>query len=357
MKAAKERTDIKNSKKEINNKIYHIEEQKEYNISYIKNQNNIKKDYRNKIRIRIIKLILIMHLMFITKEKKYMQSQYSFITLKINNTGKNKIYYDGDDYNSGCSPGAPLPDEIFINNINQSKVQYYYNFNQSENIVKLIFHKPIDKSTCMFVKCSNITEVDLSNFDSSQLTRMNSMFTGCSSLKSIDFTNVNTSQVEWMGWMFNNCSSLVSLNLSNFDTSKVIWTFNMFHSCLSLETLDLNNFVTPKLTETYNMFKGCTALKSLDISNFNSLLITNMDNMFDDCPKLEYINLENTVFKNDFYNKIKELMTENIFLCSKDGNIKNKLNACDIFINCFNDYNILNNDEFKCYKKCSNGIY
>ena len=42
-------------------------------------------------------------------EKKYMQSQYSFITLNINNTGKNKIYYDGDDYNSGCSPGAPLP--------------------------------------------------------------------------------------------------------------------------------------------------------------------------------------------------------------------------------------------------------
>ena len=254
MNSVKEKTDNIKSKKGI------YKEQRQYNVFSNKIIDNIKKEYKIKIRKKLLNLnVLIIYLIFITKEKNYINSQYSFITLKINNIGINKIYYDGDNNNGGCSPGAPLPDEIYINNINQSKVQYYYDFNQSENIVNLVFHKPIDKTTCMFVKCSNITEVDLSNFDTSQLTRMNSMFTGCSSLKSIDFTNVNTSRVEWMGWMFNNCPSLTSLNLSNFDTSKVIWTFNMFQGCSSLKTLDLKNFVTPKLTETYNMFKGCTS--------------------------------------------------------------------------------------------------
>ena len=46
-----------------------------------------------------------------------------------------------------------------------------------------------------------------------------SMFYGCSDIKEIDLSNFNTSNVKNMDFMFYDCSSLTSLNLSNFDIS------------------------------------------------------------------------------------------------------------------------------------------
>ena len=58
---------------------------------------------------------------------------------------------------------------------------------------------------------------------------MNSMFSGCSSLISLDLSNFNTINVTNMKGMFNECSSLISLDLSNFNTINVIDMFIMFH--------------------------------------------------------------------------------------------------------------------------------
>ena len=45
-----------------------------------------------------------------------------------------------------------------------------------------------------------------------------------------------------MGWMFYYCSSLILLNLSNFDTSQVTDMEDMFSHCSSLISLNLSNF-------------------------------------------------------------------------------------------------------------------
>ena len=50
---------------------------------------------------------------------------------------------------------------------------------------------------------------------------MSSMFDGCRSLTSLDLSHFDTSQVTSMGSMFDGCSSLTSLDLSHFDTSQV----------------------------------------------------------------------------------------------------------------------------------------
>ena len=50
----------------------------------------------------------------------------------------------------------------------------------------------------MFDGCSDISEIDLSNFDSSEITDMNNMFYKCSSLTSINLTGFITSQVTAM---------------------------------------------------------------------------------------------------------------------------------------------------------------
>ena len=79
---------------------------------------------------------------------------------------------------------------------------------ETDNYIELIWFDLINSSAFMFYKCSNITEIDLSNFNTSQVILMNSMFSYCSSLTSLNFSNFNTSKVTYMQGMFNNCSSL-----------------------------------------------------------------------------------------------------------------------------------------------------
>lgn len=53
-------------------------------------------------------------------------------------------------------------------------------------------------------------------------------------------------------WMFNNCPSLTNLDLSNFDTSNVTDMSNMFDGCSNL-TLDCSHWNVDKVT-SYNSF-------------------------------------------------------------------------------------------------------
>ena len=57
---------------------------------------------------------------------------------------------------------------------------------------------------------------------------MSYMFYKCSSLTSLNLSNFNTNNVNNMSRMFSNCSSLTSLNLSNFYTNNVTFVINMF---------------------------------------------------------------------------------------------------------------------------------
>ena len=72
-----------------------------------------------------------------------------------------------------------------------------------------------------FERFRQMTSIDLSALDTSEVTNMGGMFIGCSSLTNLDVSNFDTSQVTNMVSMFNSCSSFRSLDVSNFDTSKV----------------------------------------------------------------------------------------------------------------------------------------
>ena len=73
----------------------------------------------------------------------------------------------------------------------------------------------------MFIGCNSLKSLDLSHFDTNQVTGMSCMFEGCNSLKSLDLSHFDTSQVTNMLSMFEACNSLKSLDLSHFDTSNV----------------------------------------------------------------------------------------------------------------------------------------
>ena len=122
------------------------------------------------------------------------------------------------------------------------------------------------------------------------------MFRGCYKLATLDLSNFDTSNVTDMSWMFSSCSSLAALILSNndmiinnFNTSKVEDMKGMFHYCSNLTSLDLSSFDTSKVKDMEVMFAECSNLTTLDISNFDTSNVKNMWHMFYDCPKLTTI--------------------------------------------------------------------
>ena len=110
-----------------------------------------------------------------------------------------------------------------------TKISFY---NITNNRYLLSFDKcyGVKLTTCenMFRGCRSLTSVNLSNFDTSNVTSMDSMFNNCSGLTSVNLSSFDTSNVTNMSYMFNNCSGLTSINLSNFDTSKVTSMSYMF---------------------------------------------------------------------------------------------------------------------------------
>jgi surface protein len=60
---------------------------------------------------------------------------------------------------------------------------------------------------------------------------MTGMFEGCQNLTELNIGNWDVSQVEKMKWMFNNCQNLTELNIGDWDVSKVKDVYQMFAQC------------------------------------------------------------------------------------------------------------------------------
>ena len=116
----------------------------------------------------------------------------------------------------------------------------------------------------MFENCDNLTSLDVTNWDTSNITNMSSMFDYCNSLTTLDVSNFDTSNVTDMSNMFYNCNSLTSLDVSNWDTSNVISMDWMFSECNSLTTvtgiIDMS-----KVSSYTSMLSNTSKLQSINI--------------------------------------------------------------------------------------------
>ena len=143
----------------------------------------------------------------------------------------------------------------------------------------------------MFYNSTSLTNIDLSGFDTSKVVTMSRMFDGCTNLENLDLSNFNTSKVTDMYWMFNNLKKVISLDLDSFDTSKVTDMKGLFRYCNSLINLKISNFNTNNVTDMGAMFMGCRSLTQLDLSNFNTSKVVDMGHMFQECFALEELNI------------------------------------------------------------------
>ena len=152
--------------------------------------------------------------------------------------------------------------------------QEQFNVNSDNTFEHTFVNVPITNMGYFTQPCRDkLKTLDLSEFDTSQVTSMYEAFYQCTNLTSIDLTNVNTSKVTDMEMMFYSCGKLETVDLSGFDTSNVTLFERMFYGCNNLTSLDISNFDTSKLIGLSDMFGGCNRLSDLYL-NFNISNIT-----------------------------------------------------------------------------------
>ena len=168
--------------------------------------------------------------------------------------------------------------EIMVNNV-KIPFSYFYKFKSKGTYkIKYRFQNNLKNTGYMFFGCSSLTNINLSNFNSQNVTDMTKMFYGCSSLKHINLFNFNTQKVTNMGGMFNGCSSLIDINLDNFNTRNVINMRRMFGECSSLTNIDLSNFNTNNVTDICGMFYGCSSLNRKNVIVNDIKILKELDN-------------------------------------------------------------------------------
>ena len=182
-------------------------------------------------------------------------------------------------------------------------------------------------SDYMFFNCDNLATLDVSKWDTSQVTNMQSMFANCISLTTIDFgSNWNTSKVTNMSDMFSGCINLTTLDVSKLDTSKVTSMDAMFYRCWNLKTLDVSGLDTSQVTNMKCMFFGCNSLTTMDLSGWDTSQVMDMSSMFESCSHLT------TIYIGEGWNTDKAANSSNMFRgCSKlphfNSSIVDKTNA------------------------------
>ena len=199
------------------------------------------------------------------------------IKLWFNPTDKTAYYYAETE-------------KVYLNN--DSRGTFYLADNLTTLDLSNFDTSQVTDMSYMFYWMSRLTALDVSNFDTSKATNMNKMFSRTDKLITLDLSNFDTSQVTDMSYMFDDADNLTTLDLSNFDTSKVTNMDHMFSNTYNLTTLDLSNFNTSKVTNMDSMF-FTSGLTSLNLSSFNTSKVTNMDRMFSNTRKLITLDLSN----------------------------------------------------------------
>ena len=211
------------------------------------------------------------------------------------------IYSDNGDWSSDVTLTSSIKNvkPSFLIKTDDSKIEMMSSGGSNASFISVLENLDLSSFNTtnvtnmekIFYWCSSLTNLNLSNFNTSNVTNMEYMFSGCSSLTSLDLSSFNTSNVTNMSSMFYGCSSLTSLDLSSFNTLNVINMSSMFYICSSLISLDLSSFNTSNVTSMSSMFYCCSSLTTLNLSSFNTSNVTDMGEMFSDCSSLTTLNL------------------------------------------------------------------
>ena len=152
----------------------------------------------------------------------------------------------------------------------------------------------------MFDSCFKLQSLDLSMFDTSNVTDFGYMFSGDKVMSTLHLTdNFVTEKAKDISGIFNDCEKLSNINVSNWNVSNVTSTEKAFANNFLLKSLDLSNWDMSNCENSQMMFYSDTALTSIgNTSNWNVSKITTTHSMFEGCSKLQSLNTSKWVFSN-----------------------------------------------------------
>ena len=145
---------------------------------------------------------------------------------------------------------------------------------------------------------NNKSFVYLSDIDVSELNDLSSIFDGLK-IEVVDISGWDTSNVTTMAYMFTECEDIKKIiGIENLDVSKLQSANAMFYGCQNLVELDLTNWNPILLNSAWNMFSYCSNLKIIkNIENWQLPNIKNVSYMFYKCTKLD-VDLSNWDLSN-----------------------------------------------------------
>ena len=135
---------------------------------------------------------------------------------------------------------------------------------------------------------NNLITIDLSGWKTSHVTTMNSTFYNCPKFIGKGLQKWNTTAVTDISGMFFNCSQLnqsITLDLSGWQTSLVTTMNSTFQGCSNFIGQGLDKWITSSLTTMDYMFYNCSKLNQsiiLDLS-WNTSQVTTMNSTFQGC--------------------------------------------------------------------------
>ena len=162
--------------------------------------------------------------------------------------------------------------------------------------------KPIVSMSGAFAS-SKATSIDLSSFDTSNVTSMSGMFNSATNIKELDFITFDTRNVLYFSSMFGSASSLEELDLSGFEAPKLQAFESMFYNVNKVKELDLSGFDTSKVSSFSGLFSGMSSLETLNLSNWDLSLNTGNNvftSMFSGSP-VKHLKIDNVKLSANMY--------------------------------------------------------
>ena len=191
---------------------------------------------------------------------------------------------------------------------------------------------------------SSLTEIELSSFDTSSAVDMTGFLAyqgslttvGVSDLGQLDLSSCTIAEV-----MMSGHSKLLKLDVSEWDVSRIEDFSGMISNFESVEVLDVSKWNIPNCKRF--AFVGCTKVKVFDISNWNSNYSLNLDESFENCHSLEHIDISTlsvTTAHKTFLNcnSLKTVKLSDTFECTKFNEMFEGCSA----LTCINNINTTN---------------
>jgi len=147
-----------------------------------------------------------------------------------------------------------------------------------------------------FLYTSEITSMDLSGMDVSNVTNMDGTFWGMTNLTTLNLSGWNiTSSLTNLEYAFYLCVNLTSLDLSGWDVSGVTTLYNTFSGMTNLATLNLSGWETSSnLANMNRAFASMKEITSLDLSGWETAYVSDFTYTFGYSTKLVCITNINT---------------------------------------------------------------